>query len=93
MEYALDSHPPSQRSSYGEKYNKAYANLTLEEKEQKRPLLGVDEVLQIKILYGDGICKGKWSRVHTVIHNTTSYNATTDSDAPIAQSVDDYLNL
>ena len=62
--------------------------------------MGVDEVLQIKILYGDGICKDKFSRVHTVIHdipknttsNTTSHNVTTESDAPIAQSVDDYLN-
>ena len=58
LEYDLDARPSSQRSSYGEKYNKAYANLTLEEKEQRRPLLGVDEVLQIKILYGDRICKG-----------------------------------
>ena len=78
----------------------AYASLTLEEKEYRRPLLGVDEVLQIKILYGDVICKVKCPHVHTVIHditknttsNTTSHNVTTESDAPIAQSVDDYLN-
>ena len=74
--------------------------MTLDEKEQRRALLGVDEVLKIKILNGDGICKDKCSLVHTVIHdipknttsNTTSHNVTTDSDAPIAQSVDDYLN-
>ena len=100
LKYALDSRPQSHRSSYGEKYNKAYSNLTLEDKDLRRPLLGVDEVLQINILYGDGICKGKYPRVHTVIHdipknttsNTISHNVTIDSDPPIAQSVDDYLN-
>ena len=62
--------------------------------------MGVDEVLQIKILYGDVICKDKCSLVHTVIHdipknttsNNTSHNATTESDVPITQSVDEYLN-
>ena len=37
LEYALDSCPPSHRSSYDKKYNMAYANMTLEEKEQIYP--------------------------------------------------------
>lgn len=81
LEYALQTRPASKRSSYGEANNEAYVNMTMFQKQQRRPLLGVDEILQIKIIYG-GDCTGQCSRVRTVIprNNNTSINNSTTSN-------------
>lgn len=80
LEYALESRPPSQRSSFDEKYNRAYENFTQAERELRRPLLGLDEILQIKILYG-GRCKGKCSRLRYVNYNNETKNNETKTEA------------
>jgi len=68
LESALKTRPPTERSTYGESNNLAYTNLTKKEILERRPLLGLDEILQIKIIHG-GICTGQCSRVHNIIPN------------------------
>ena len=82
LEYALQTRPPSERSRYGEATNKAYANFTQKQIEERRSLLGVDEILQIKIIYG-GKCTGQCSRVHTVIPSNNNTNITTNTTSKI----------
>lgn len=59
------------------------ANMT----EVEAPLLGRDEILQIKIVYGNGCknIKGQCSRVHNVVPTNTSVTNTTKAD--IFQSI------
>ena len=51
----------------------------------ERPLLGKDEILQIKILYG-GKCAGRCSRVHKVTYPTNATVVTTDNGGVIDNS-------
>jgi len=74
IDYALRTR--GDRSRFVNGTNATVGNMTL-------PLLGSDEILQIKILYG-GKCTGQCSRVHTIIQpNSTN---TTNNTEPIIPS-------
>jgi len=49
------------------------------EEEVDPPLLGKDEILQIKILYG-GECTGQCSRVHTIVQPSSNLTTSSSSD-------------